>query len=253
LTYPDGSNYTGGWENNRMHGHGIKTYTSHSLYRKYIGEWNNGNRHGIGTAIYLGGSRYDGEWKNGEMHGHGTSTIFDGRKIIGEWKNGILHGTVTEIYPDGKILVAEWRDDKRNGRGTLTYPDGTKTTGEWINNKLVGSLEFYLFFGFEFANESQIMNLCNAIKEDIIISLNAKENTIAWLNELLKIPNLYEKFNKKTEAAEFSQEINTLIEHTNDLRNKRFSEIDNNSQRDIVKLNRLLLEHLYPGKTPKAE
>ena len=32
----------------------------------------------------------------------------------------------------------------------MTYPDGSKITGEWINNKLVGSIEYYLFLGFEF-------------------------------------------------------------------------------------------------------
>jgi hypothetical protein len=253
LTYTDGSKYTGEWKNNRMHGQGIKIYAADQHIEEYAGDWKNGNKDGKGTAIYAGGSQYEGEWQNGQIYGHGTVTTPNGIKIIGERKNDVLDGTSTEIYPDGRILTVERKNGIRTGRGTLTYPDGTKITEEWINNKLVGSPGFYLFRIFEFANENHIMNLCNAIKEDIIISLNAKENTITWLNELLKVPNLYEKFNKKIEVSKSSQEITTLIEHIKNLRNKRFSELDNDNQKDIIKLNRLLLEHLYPSKTPKAE
>lgn len=252
LTYPDGSTYTGEWKNNKMHGQGIKIYTADQLFKKYIGDWNNGNKHGKGTAIYVDGSLYEGEWQNGQINGQGTITTTEGGKIIGKRKDEILYGTSTEIFPNGRILVVERKNGLRQGRGTLTYPDGTKIIGEWINNKLVGSLNFYLFRVSEFEEHYDITQLCSAIKEDISISLNANENTVAWLNELLKIPNLYEKFNKKIEVARLSQEINTLIEHTKDLHNKRFSELDNDSQRDIVKLNRLLLEHFYPGKTPKS-
>jgi len=253
LTYPDGSKYTGEWKINRMHGKGVKTYADDQHIKEYVGDWKNGNKDGKGTAIFRGGIRYEGEWQNGEIHGHGTITTSDGVKIIGERKNEMLYGTSTEIYPDGRILTVERINDKRNGHGVMTYPDGTKVTEEWINNKLVGSEEFYLFRGLEFENEYPVMNLCNAIKKDIIISLKAKENTIDWLNELLRVPNLYEKFNKKTETAGFSQEMITLIENTNNLRNKSFSELDYDSRRDIVKLNRLLLEHFYPLITPKSQ
>ncbi len=252
LKYPDGSTYTGGWKNDRMHDKGIKLYTSDRLYKKYIGEWKNGNKHGKGTAIYSDSSRYKGDWKDGKIHGLGTTTYFDGRKLTGERKNGILHGTMTEIYPDGRILVVEWRDSKRNGRGTLTYPDGTKITGEWINNKLVGSAEFYLFTGFEFEEQDyDVSLLCSAIQADINISLKAHENSVFWLNELLQIPNLYEEFKKKIQAEGFSQEIDALLERTKDVRIKKFSEQNKDIQKDIVKLNRLLLEHFYPQRTPK--
>jgi hypothetical protein len=252
LTYTDGSKYTGGWKNNRMHGEGIKTYASKHLSMEYIGEWKNGNKDGKGTAIYSDTSRYDGEWKDGTIHGYGTLIDKTGKITAGEWENEMLHGTSTVIFPDGRILVVEIKNGKKNGRGTLTFPDGTKITEEWINNKLVGSLKFYLFLGFEFEKYYDITNLCTAIKADISPSLNAPENTIPWLNELLKKPNLYEEFNKKIKASGFSQEIDTLIERTKDLRNKRFSELNLDSQIDIVKLNRLLLEHYYPDITPKT-
>ena len=253
LTYPDGSKYTGEWKNNRMHGKGVKTYADDRHIKEYVGNWKNGNKDGTGTAIFKGGIRYEGEWQNGQIYGHGTITTSDGVKIIGERKNEMLYGTSTEIYPDGRILTVERINDKRNGHGVMTYPDGTKVTEEWINNKLVGSPGFYLFRGFEFTNEYHIIYLCNKIKEDITISLNAKENTIDWLNKLLTVPNLYDRFNKKTKASEFSQEITSLIERTEDVRSKRFADLDSDNRRDIVKLNRLLLEHFYPFITPKNQ
>ena len=252
LTYPDGSRYTGEWKKNRMDGKGIKIYAGNLSIKEYVGNWKNGNKDGNGIAIYAGGSQYEGQWQNGKINGHGTVTTPDGTKIIGERKNDVLYGISTEVFPDGRILTAERKNGIKNGRGTLTYPDGTKTTQEWVNNKLVGSPKFYLFRSFEFTNEFHIMNLCNAIRKDIKISLNAKENTITWLNELLKIPNLYGKFNGKTEEAKFSQEIIILLEHTKNVRNKSFSELDHDNQRDIMKLNRLLLEHFYPVITPKS-
>jgi hypothetical protein len=251
LTYPDGSKYTGRWKNNRMHGKGTKIYVSDAHYTEYAGEWKKGNKHGTGTAIYTGGELYEGEWKEGKKHGYGTLITSDGRKLTGKFENEILQGTTTEIYPDGKVLVVEMRNGIKHGPGVITYPDGTKVTGNWINNKLVGSLEYYLFRGIEFEKRYSITRLCSAIKADISLSLDAHENTIPWLNELLKTPNLYEAFNKKIQAAGSSQEIDALIERTKDLRNKAFPELNVDNQKNIVKLNRLLIEHLYPQRTPK--
>jgi hypothetical protein len=252
LTYLDGSKYTGKWENNRMHGKGMKIYSSDRLYKKYIGDWKNGNKHGIGYALYSGGSSYEGEWKNGKEDGHGTITLTDGKKIIGNQKNGIFYGTVTEIFPDGKIWTVGRKNNLRYGRGTVTYPDGTKETREWINNKLVGSLEYYFFYYFEFSKHYNITKLCNTIKADINLSLNAHENTLEWLNELLKFPNYFDNINKKIQDKRFSKEIDVLLEATKNIRKKKFTELNYNSQKDIIKLNRLLLEHYYPYRTPKS-
>jgi len=251
LLYPDGSRYTGEWRNNRMHGYGTKIYASDILRKKYEGEWRDGRKHGRGTLIYSSGSVFGGEWKEGQKHGHGTLTLSDGRKIIGKWKDGVLSES-TEIYPDGKIIIARLKNEKKNGPGIIIYPDGTKVKGLWIKNKLVGSLEFYLFRGGEFEEGYDIASLCRAIKADIAPSLKSPENSIAWLNELLKTPDLYEKYSKKIKPLTFPEEINNLIERTKGLRKKRFSEINVDSQKDIVKLNRLLIEHLYPDKTPKV-
>jgi hypothetical protein len=251
LTYADGSKYSGSWENNRMHGKGTKTYTSDLQFREYVGEWKNGNKHGKGTATYLAGSFYKGFWRNGEKHGRGTYTTVNGRKLTGIYKHNILNGTVQVIYPDGRVLVVEMQDSIKQGRGVMTYPDGTEIWGIWINNKMVGSLEYYLFRGIEFELAYNIGLLARTIKADIDLRLNADEDTIQWLNELLKVANLYEHFSTKIQKAGTSREIDNLIDRTNDFRNKKFSELDNDIQKIIIKLNRLLIEHLYPHITPK--
>jgi hypothetical protein len=251
LTYSDGSQYTGNWKNNRMHGQGTKIYASDPSLKKYSGAWENGNEHGKGTMIFSGGEQYVGEWKNGKINGQGTYTTIDGRTMTGEWKDGIMYGQVTEKFPDGRILSIKWENGKRQGLGIMTYPDGTKITGEWINGKLMGSLDFYLFRNFEFQDRYTVATLSNAIKKDIHVSIKAPAHKVAWLNELLKIPDLYEKLNKKINDNRLTEDIDTLLESTKDFRNNRFSELNNNKQKDIIKLNRLLIEHLYPGLTPK--
>jgi len=252
LTYPDGSRYTGEWKKDRMHGLGIKIYASDPLYRKYTGEWINGNKHGKGTITYSDGGQYAGDWRTGEINGQGTYTAIDGRTLKGKWTNGIIHGPVTEIFPDGRILVVKWADGKRQGPGIMTYPDGAKITQEWINNKIAGSSDFYLFRHFEFQKDYTIATLCSAIQADIHLSLEATENTIEWLNEFLKVPDLYERFNEKINNRRLSREIEALVNNSKNFRNMKYSELNNDRQKDIIKLNRLLLEHLYAGQTPKS-
>jgi hypothetical protein len=250
LISPDGTKYSGDWQHNRMHGNGTKTYASDTHLRKYAGEWKNGNKHGKGTATYLVGSSYEGFWRNGEIHGHGTYTMVDGRKLTGPFNHGLLEGTVKEMYPDGRVLVVEMRNGMKQGPGVMTSPDGTEIRGTWINNKLVGSLEYYLFRGNEFEKGYSIEHLSRSIKADIGLNLNADEETIPWLNELLKITNLYEQFSTKIQKAGSSREIDALIDSLKPYRREKFSDLDTDSQKKTVKLNRLLIERLYPYRTP---
>jgi hypothetical protein len=252
LTYPDGSQYTGTWKNNRMHGHGIKIYASDRQFKKYTGEWKNGNKHGKGTILYLGGEQYEGEWKQGAIDGKGIYTAHNGRTIQGQWKNGMAYGQVTERFPDGRILVVNWENGRRNGRGTMTYPDGTEITGEWINNKLIGSADFYLFRYVEFDKPYSISRLCGAIRRDTLFTTETNENIVQCLNEFLKMPGLYEKLNRKIRDKKLPDEINALLQNTNDISNRKFSELNTDRQKAILKFNRLLLEYLYPKLVPKS-
>jgi hypothetical protein len=220
---------------------------------EYAGEWKNGNKHGKGTEIYVSKAKYMGHWQNGQKRGKGIFTTSEGIKLEGEWSGDVLEGKVTEIYPDGKTIIVGRINHKRHGPGIIIYSDGTRISGEWKNDKLVGSLNFYMFSGSEFEAGYNKTALCIAIKKDIGLTFRAKECTVNVLNKLLKVPDLYEAFNKKIHKIRFSREINDLIDQTEGFRNKQFSALNNDMQKSIVKLNRHLLEHIYPHKTPKSE
>jgi hypothetical protein len=232
-----------------MHGHGVKTYSDVQIH-KYSGEWKDGKRYGWGTMDYKNGSKYTGTWRNGEKHGKGSFLHLDGKIIKGMWVNGKINGQATTIYPDGTKYKGKWKNNLRHGLGVFTYPDGSEIAKEWGKDKVEGSLEFY---AIDFAAYYDIKKLCNAIKTDINLALNARENTVEWLNELLKVPNLYEKLMATKHANNFSQQINNLITHSINYRNKNYLELNSDAQDAIIRLNRLLIEHFYEENTPKHE
>ena len=46
----------------------------------------------------------------------------------------------------------------------------------------------------EFYLKKSIESFCKIISNDIDVIIGAKKNTIDWLNEILKLPNLYDDF-----------------------------------------------------------
>ena len=73
------------------HGHGVVTYPNGA---NYDGEWEDGKSHGHGVLTFASGEKHDGEWKDNQQHGHGVYTYANGSKYDGEWKNGkkLLNG-----------------------------------------------------------------------------------------------------------------------------------------------------------------
>ncbi|CAF1294686.1 unnamed protein product, partial [Didymodactylos carnosus] len=114
--YPDGSEYTGEWNNDgQRHGLGKLSFADGS---KYSGKFENGLFTGLGLIIYTDGSKYEGEFSQGRYNGLGVFTRCDGMKYEGQFK-------------DGKII----------GLGLLTFSDGghglPRNEGYFENNKLV--------------------------------------------------------------------------------------------------------------------
>lgn len=59
MTYPDGTVYTGEWDDNRRHGQGIYVYKNGDFYD---GEWKEGRKHGTGRYVFANkGIMYDGK------------------------------------------------------------------------------------------------------------------------------------------------------------------------------------------------
>jgi len=104
----------------------------------------------------------------------------------------------------------------------------------------------------DFKPSLTIERLCNAIVNDSYnISIQAPINTINWLNELLKIASFHDILREKKPDINFSKNITDLVDKTKDYRNKNYSDLDNDTQNNIKRLNRLLLEETYPQETPK--
>lgn len=84
------------------------------------------------------------------------------------------------------------------------------------------------------------------------IPLSTTNNSIEWLNELLKVPSFYDILCKKSKSS-FSKDIMELVNKTKEYRNKSFSKLSEDEKNTIKKLNRLLLEETYPKETPKIQ
>lgn len=107
----------------------------------------------------------------------------------------------------------------------------------------------------EFEKGTSVEGLCKAISKEFNITVNATTNTIAWLNELLEIPNFHEIFKEKPKYFNFkfkSKEIPRLIEKIQKYKGKEFSDLSKDEQELIPILNRLILEEGYPKQTPNT-
>lgn len=80
------------------------------------------------------------------------------------------------------------------------------------------------------------------------LSINVKDGTIRWLNELLKVPNLYDRIKRKKKRFYASEFLMTFYPPGGKTEYYEFDKID---QKDILKFNRLLLEELYPDAVPR--
>lgn len=132
--HADGSEYSGGFRNAKMHGQGTYIYAKRG--EKYVGEWQNGVVDGQGVYYYNSGNRYEGEWRNGHKHGQGAYFYASGEKYVGEFQNDQPDGQGTYYYKNGDRYEGEWRDGQKHGQGIM-YENDKKIIGEWENDRKV--------------------------------------------------------------------------------------------------------------------
>ena len=96
-------------------------------------------------------------------------------------------------------------------------------------------------------SDSKITSLCTAIINDNYgISLSSKVNSIEWLNELLEVPSFYDIV-CVTKRIPYSEVIARLIDRRALDNGSIFTQFSNN----VKRLNRILLEAIYPDKIQK--
>lgn len=109
-----------------------------------------------------------------------------------------------------------------------------------------------IFFKSEFTEALPIKKLCNLIMDDgYDISITAEDSTVARLNELLKVPNLYHRIKRKNKIIRLSEFLKDLMSLVPCERKLEYSAFNKSDQESILKFNRVLLEELYPNDTPK--
>lgn len=103
-----------------------------------------------------------------------------------------------------------------------------------------------------YRNAKKIIDVTDSLrvkKPDDKLSKSKEESYIQWLNKLIQYPALYDRicyFN-------FSYKVNNLAEKTSDSRKKQFSEMDVEERNNVKKLNRLLIEEMFPNDCPKSK
>ena len=84
INFIDGSEYSGGADENTLNGDGQMTFANQDVYN---GGFLNGTREGYGTYTWVFGDRYDGEWSDDKMSGTGIYTFDDGSILDGVFSN----------------------------------------------------------------------------------------------------------------------------------------------------------------------
>lgn len=115
----------------------------------------------------------------------------------------------------------------------------------------------YGYKASEFVKRFNHNALIKAIKADNYgYAFTSPENSLKWLNELLRQPDFYDRWKRSAAASKrqviLSPTIIRLIKETAGYRFKPFAKLTKEQQQKIIKLNRLLLEAIYPLLSPKS-
>ncbi|NUO10176.1 MAG: hypothetical protein HUU08_16160 [Candidatus Brocadia sp.] len=107
----------------------------------------------------------------------------------------------------------------------------------------------------EFKNQNKdIQWLCHTIKKEgySLGTMNAPENTVEWLNEILRHSEFFDAVIALKTSLILANAAKKLRDETASIRHKAFKDLSDNDQEAIKKLNRLTIELVYPRETPKS-
>jgi len=132
LNWSCGSNYTGHFQRNQLHGLGRLVKSNGECY---IGHWRQGVKSGVGIIRFTTGDLYYGEWANDSLHGNGILSFLapkDESKLdeaeIPKWSiyrgkfiNDEISGVGKMIYNYGDVYDGEWSNGVPDGQGVMQY------------------------------------------------------------------------------------------------------------------------------------
>jgi len=171
--FPDGSIYTGDWQDKLRSGCGIQVWQDGA---RYEGEWHKGTAHGKGMFLHANGDVYEGGWmqdqahgfgsythKNGSLYkgnwshdlqdGRGVETWSDGTRYEGDYVGGFKHGVGKLSWSDGSVYKGRFQQNSIHGHGVYSWADGRRYVGQWQNNRMHGRGQFSWADGRSYAGE----------------------------------------------------------------------------------------------------
>ena len=107
----------------------------------------------------------------------------------------------------------------------------------------------------EFGSSFSILDILQAIKvRNIRVDTKSKKDeiNINELNRILRIPNLYDSIISKKMRDRLSTEIINLEKYTKEIRQKKYHQLEDYQKNQLTRLNRLILEELFPEIVPKS-
>ena len=137
LTFADGSQYTGQFQNGKQSGRGRMTQANGDIYQ---GEWKNNLANGYGSLMNTQGGTSEGDWLDDRQHGFGKETWEFGKiKFQGQYVNGTKNGKGRYEWSDGSYYDGMFVNGSFSGQGTYYFADTERT--------YIGQFEDNLFDG----------------------------------------------------------------------------------------------------------
>jgi hypothetical protein len=121
-----GSEYTGDWSENQMHGRGQQKFANGDTY---VGQYHKSERSGGPKWKYkfANGDLYVGGWEANRFHGFGRYFYADGSVLEGNFLNGAKHGKFKRQLPTKDLDILRFEDDHLVGKGVRWNAKRTKT------------------------------------------------------------------------------------------------------------------------------
>uniref|UniRef100_A0A670JNS4 ALS2 C-terminal like n=1 Tax=Podarcis muralis TaxID=64176 RepID=A0A670JNS4_PODMU len=145
LTWPDGRNYVGDFQEGMEHGFGICLIprASEDRYDCYKCHWREGKMSGYGICEYGDEMVYKGYFKDNVRQGFGilenASDAEQPFKYSGHWENDKKHGYgVWDDKERGERYIGMWQEDQRHGPGLVLMQSGVCYQRTFHMDKMVG-------------------------------------------------------------------------------------------------------------------
>jgi hypothetical protein len=151
--YPDGSSFSGEWNNDLMHGKGKLLlsngdvfegfFESNEILSKTISFVGTNKKIRLVQADKSPWTMYKGTWARDLEAEAGSLDMPRGGEFVGRLRNGKQHGYGSKTWPNGDTYVGRWANGKITGYGKFMYADGDIFEVKFVESKfLEGSFYF---------------------------------------------------------------------------------------------------------------